>query len=79
MSGSELTEEQAYWLHRVLVSRPRDGLRDDFTIPAAIQEQLAVRGFIRRYRRAVEITLDGIREITGYHRARESRQAARDG
>ena len=59
----DLTDEQAYWLKRVLESRPRQTPPDQFSIPTDVHDVLIDKGFIRRHRGAVEITLDGIREV----------------
>jgi len=60
-----LTDEQAHWLRRVLQSRPRSVLFDRFTIPEEVKEALVEKGLLRLWRNgAVEITLDGIREMT---------------
>lgn len=61
--ASDLTEEQAYWLRRVLESRPKHGVLDTFTIPHEVYHVLIGKGLIRWHHRAVEITLDGIRAI----------------
>ena len=67
----DLTDEQAYWLRRVLQSRPRSVLFDRFTIPDDVKETLVEKGLLRLWRNgAVEITLDGIRAIT--HRPAEA-------
>lgn len=71
----ELTEEQAYWLRRVLDRRPRDGLLDTFVIPDTIHDELIARQLIHWRRGLVEITLEGIREIAHYDRQRVAREA----
>jgi hypothetical protein len=78
MSTPDLSEEQAYWLHRVLVTRPKDGPLDNFTIPDSIHDELVAHGLIRWRRGTVEITLDGIREIARYHRVRDAAEAVRE-
>jgi hypothetical protein len=60
-----LSDEQAHWLKRILESRPKRVLFDQLTIPDAVQDVLVEKGLVRRWRNgAVEITLDGIREVT---------------
>lgn len=61
----QLSDEQAHWLKRILESRPKRVLFDQLTIPDAVQDVLVEKGLVRRWRNgAVEITLDGIREVT---------------
>lgn len=72
MSTAELTREQAYWLARVLATRPKDGPLDSFTIPDAVHDRLVAGGFIYWRRGALEITLDGICEIARYQRMRDA-------
>ena len=61
--ANDLTEEQAYWLRRVLETRPKRGLLDNFVIPHDTYNVLIGKGLIRWHRRVVEITLEGIRAI----------------
>lgn len=72
MSTAELTREQAYWLARVLATRPKDGPLDNFTIPDEVHDELVAGGLIHWRRGAVEITLEGIREIARYQRLRDA-------
>lgn len=61
----DLSDEQAHWLKRILETRPKRVLFDQLTIPDAVQDVLVEKGLVRRWRNgAVEITLDGIREVT---------------
>jgi hypothetical protein len=61
----ELSDEQADWLKKILESRPKRVLFDQLSIPDEVQDALVERGLVRRWRNgAVEITLDGIREVT---------------
>jgi hypothetical protein len=65
LSTHELSEEQADWLRRILESQPRRTLFDRFAIPDDVRDALAEKGLVRRWRNgAVEITLDGILEVT---------------
>jgi len=65
VQNHDLTDEQAHWLRRVLQSRPRSVLFDRFTIPDEVKDALVEKGLLRLWRNgAVEITLDGIREMT---------------
>jgi len=65
LSTQELSEEQADWLRRILESQPRRTLFDRFAIPDDVRDALAEKGLVRRWRNgAVEITLDGILEVT---------------
>ena len=61
----ELTDDQAYWLKALLETRPRSHrlLVRDFRMPNDVSDSLAARGLVRWVRGALEITLDGIREI----------------
>ena len=60
----DLSDEQSYWLKRVLRSRPKVGLLDRFTIPEDVQDVLLEKGLVRLWRNgAVEITLVGICQI----------------
>lgn len=62
----DLTESQAYWLKALLETRPRSNNRlpiRDFRMPDEVSQALTARGLIRRVRGALEITLEGIREI----------------
>lgn len=63
---SELNDEQAYWLRRVLETRPRLGLRELVAIPETVHDMLVDKGFIRRRQEIVEITLEGINAIARY-------------
>ena len=61
----ELSDEQANWLKRILESHPRRNMFDGFTVPDDVRDVLAEKGLVRRWRNgAVEITLDGILEVT---------------
>ena len=61
----ELSEEQADWLKRILESHPRRTLFDRVSVPDDVRDVLAEKGLVRRWRNgAVEITLDGILEVT---------------
>jgi hypothetical protein len=61
----DLSEEQADWLKRILESHPRRTLFDRFAVPDDVRDALAEKGLVRRWRNgAVEITLDGILEVT---------------
>jgi len=61
----DLSDEQADWLKRILESQPRRTLFDRFAIPDDVRDVLAEKGLVRRWRNgAVEITLDGILEVT---------------
>ena len=61
----DLSEEQADWLKRILESHPRRTLFDRFSVPDDVRDVLAEKGLVRRWRNgAVEITLDGILEVT---------------
>jgi hypothetical protein len=59
----DLSDEEAFWLMRLLRSRPRHGPLIQLTIPAEVHNALLDRGLIQWRRRQVEITLDGIRAI----------------
>lgn len=62
----DLTDDQAYWLKALLETRPRSSNRlliRNFRMPDEVTEALTARGLIRRVRGALEITLEGIREI----------------
>jgi len=61
--ADSLSEQEAFWLMRLLRSRPRHGLLDQFTIPDEVHDSLVEKGLIQWRRRQVEITLDGIRAI----------------
>ena len=61
-----LSKDQAYWLKALLETRPRSHSRlpiRDFRMPDDVSQVLTARGLIRRVRGALEITLEGIREI----------------
>jgi hypothetical protein len=61
----QLSEEQIDWLKRILESHPRRTVFDRFTVPDDVRDVLAEKGLVRRWRNgAVEITLDGILEVT---------------
>jgi len=61
----ELSDEQADWLKRILESHPRRTMFDGFAVPDDVRDVLAEKGLVRRWRNgAVEITLDGILEVT---------------
>jgi len=61
----ELSDEQADWLKRILESHPRRTMFDGFAVPGDVRDALAEKGLVRRWRNgAVEITLDGILEVT---------------
>jgi hypothetical protein len=61
----ELSDEQADWLKRILESHPRRTVFDGFAVPDDVRDALAEKGLVRRWRNgAVEITLDGILEVT---------------
>jgi hypothetical protein len=62
-SVHDLTDEQAFWLTRLLRSRPRSGVIDQFTIPDSVHDVLLEKGLLQWKRGRMEITLDGIREI----------------
>ena len=68
----ELTDNEAYWLRRVLQTRPKIHVLDRFTIPPDIHDALVTKGLIRWRRQIVEITLEGIREISRHKRLREA-------
>ena len=61
----ELTDDQAYWLKALLETRPRSNklLARNFRMPLEVTQTLAARGLVRWVRGALEITLEGIREI----------------
>jgi hypothetical protein len=61
--AQHLSDEEAFWLMRLLRSRPRRGPLIQLTIPAEVHNTLLERGLIQWRRRQVEITLDGIRAI----------------
>lgn len=63
---SELDDEQAYWLRRVLETRPRLGPRELVAIPETVHGTLVDKGFIRQRQEMVEITLEGINAIARY-------------
>ena len=58
-----LTDDEARWLMRLLQSRPKNGLLDQFTMPDPIHHALVKKGLMHWRRGKMEITLDGIREI----------------
>lgn len=62
----DLSKDQAYWLKALLETRPRSQSRlpiRDFRMPDEVSRALTARGLIRSVRGALEITLEGIREI----------------
>jgi len=63
MAGHDLTDEQARWLSNLLQSGRERGERDKFVIPDVVHEVLAEKGLIQWKRNALEITLDGIKEV----------------
>ena len=74
---SELDDEQAYWLRRVLETRPRIGAREMVNIPDPVHDTLVDKGFIRRREELVEITLDGINAIARYKPFRDPEELHR--
>jgi len=69
MAGHDLTDEQAHWLAKLLVTRPRSGEPDHFIIPDDVHDVLAAKGFIQWKKGAMEITLDGIKEVASRRRS----------
>jgi hypothetical protein len=63
MDPHDLTDEQAHWLARVLQTRPKRGLLEQFTVPFDVQNALVEKGFLKWRRSALEITLEGIRAV----------------
>jgi hypothetical protein len=65
MGSNGLAEEHVYWLKKLLKRRPRGGyLFDQLRMPDAILDTLVEKGLVRWWRAgAMEITLDGIREV----------------
>jgi hypothetical protein len=63
MDDPNLSDEEAFWLMRLLRSRPRYGPLVQLTIPAEVHNSLLEMGLIQWRRQQVEITLDGIRAI----------------
>jgi len=59
----DLTDEQAHWLARVLQTRPKRGLLEQFTVPFEVQNALVEKGLLKWRRSVLEITLDGIRAV----------------
>lgn len=60
-----LTDDQAYWLKALLETRPRTQKVSPrgFRMPDEVRESLMAKGLVRWVRGALEITLEGIREI----------------
>jgi hypothetical protein len=69
MPGHDLTDEQARWLAKLLLSRPRSGEPNHFMIPDDVHDVLAAKGFIQWKKGAMEITLDGIKEVASRRRS----------
>ena len=64
MTGiSNLSDDEALWLMRLLRSRPRNGPVDRFNMPDSVQNALVERGLMRWKHGKMEITLDGIRAV----------------
>ena len=62
-----LTDAQAYWLRALLETRPKRHkaayLIRQFRMPDDVSQALTAKGLVRWVRGALEITLEGIREI----------------
>jgi len=69
MAGHDLTDEQARWLAKLLLTRPRNGEADKFAMPDDVHDVLAAKGFLQWKRGAMEITLDGIKEVASRRRS----------
>jgi hypothetical protein len=69
MAGHDLTDEQARWLAKLLLMRPRNGEPDNLLMPDDVHDVLAARGFIQWKKGAMEITLDGIKEVASRRRS----------
>jgi hypothetical protein len=69
MAGQDLTDEQARWLAKLLLSRPRNGEVDNLSMPDDVHDVLAAKGFLQWKKGAMEITLDGIKEVASRRRS----------
>jgi hypothetical protein len=69
MAGHDLTDEQARWLAKLLLARPRRGEPDSLVMPDDVHDVLAAKGFLQWKKGAMEITLDGIKEVASRRRS----------
>ncbi len=69
MAGQDLTDEQARWLAKLLLARPRNGETDNLSMPDDVHDVLAAKGFLQWKKGAMEITLDGIKEVARRRRS----------
>jgi hypothetical protein len=61
-----LTDDQAFWLKALLQTRPRRQtpmLIRQFRMPDEVRLALTAKGLVRWVRGALEITIEGIREV----------------
>jgi len=64
---SGLTEDQVYWLKALLTTRPRSLATiqpRQLKMPSEVSRALSAMGLLRSTRGGLEITLEGIREIS---------------
>jgi len=64
MSGLGLTDDHAHWLRALLQSRPKRKTDPVFCMPDDIHSALAAKGLVHWAQGRVEITLEGIGEVS---------------